>query len=177
MKSKLILSLAGLLCSSLSFAATDWAKVRSNPNVAYISQSAYSQAFGGDGFFNACLSDANTFRTIQPLEFCSQYSTTNGGQENGGSEQTCVRTEKRHITLSRNQTESRCSQSVHTGGQENGSEDCVAWTSVSVTLPTTMTFNVYGYTGTRSGSMESSGGPESDTALMFSAPFTVPACK
>lgn len=170
-------SLLGLLVSTATFAATDWNSVRANPKVASISQSAYAQTFGSDGFFNACL-EGNNFRTIQPLSYCAETRTENLGQESGGSVDTCIRPATRHVTLSRTQVETHCTRYV-SGGQESGYYDCApgAEVSTTVTLPTTMMFNVYGYTGWTNGGGQESGGLIRETALMFSAPFTVPACR
>ena len=184
----------GLLVSMSAFAhdypvpvASDsWATIvaASQQNmVVQIHQTTLADAFGSQGFFNACVAGDN-LQSIVPLQVCTQqqlvYSHSGGGEgSGGGAYYECVAYADQPVVLPLQQTaNTTCAEWQYSrtgGGEGNGGTDmtCVRYNTVDYTLSTSPEFSVFGYQHTA--------GPEGGsgyepTKLLFTKTYQIPAC-
>lgn len=152
-----------------------WDQIRADKRVL-IGQTAMSNSFGSDGFFNACV-DGKVLRSVQPLKVCTQWKTIGGGQENGGGETVCSKYEAKHVAVAIDQTQQVCTKwKTIGGGQENGGSDtvCTEYATVNFSLPTSPLFTAY-YIQSISHGQE--GGSEDITHVLFKKAYHIPACR
>lgn len=155
---------------------SSWTAIRADSRVT-IKQTAMAEAFGSNGFFNACY-DGKVLRSIEPLKVCAKWNHINHGQE-GGSEDICVQYTAKEVAVALNQTQQVCTQWQNIGGgngQEGpGSESvCVKYTTVNFNLSAAPVFSVQ-YTKYIPHGQET--GDEIITTELFKKAYSIPACK
>jgi hypothetical protein len=178
----LIATAAQALPSTFKYpsASDSWEIIRGNESVQGITQGPLAEAFGPNGYFNACI-DGDNFRTVQPQEVCTLFQGSLNGE---GFPQVCAKTENRDNSVPRTQTEQRCLKRewvTENGGEgtANRYERCVETASMSYKLPTKMNFVVHAYYWIDgfTGGGEAQGSNNLGSKVLFNKEFQVPNCK
>lgn len=174
-----LLASLNVMAASLPTASDSWAEMRqmaseSNSNIQIV-QPAYAQAFGVDGFFNACV-DGNNLRSIQPQQVCMAGHTAHVDSGGGFGEglYVCDQYKAQDVVLPIQQQVQECAQyatsSVDSGGGfGEGIRTCVKYNTVTVTLSTSPIFTV-------ENAIHSGSGPADILMPLFKKAYVIPAC-
>lgn len=172
----------------LPTSADSWAIILASKNVA-VQQSVLHEAFGAQGYFNACVA-GDKLRTIQPLRVCAEqhivYGTSGGGGEGDGGMSSwyeCSRYVDKVVEIPLAQTaQTTCAKwryEYSGGGEGDGGTNmiCERYNTVNYTLPLNPEFNVFAYEWTYfSGGEGDSSSNYTPTKLIFKKNFQIPVC-
>jgi len=152
--------------AALPTAADSWTKIKAAK--LNITQPVYSNNFGNDGFFNACV-DGAVLRTVKPIETCLNGHTERAGGE-GSNDFVCDSYGLKDTVLPIAQNVLSCTEYQRQG--EGGGSECVNYEVVTTNISLKPVFVV-------SQTINNGGGQDAaldETTILFSKTYAIPAC-
>lgn len=173
MKALLITVLA--LCSSLSAYAwptssQSWSQIIADNSTAFVNM-PLATSLGYYGVLNACVAGDN-FKSVKPVRVCTKSETKEVVENDGDggsytrTETTCVASELRTVTVSRNYQKPVCDKWEEIADGDGGFYwSCTASHNVTATYGTKFDIDVYELKG-----------EDNSPEYSFTKAFEVPAC-